>query len=105
LQNGIDKSKIIIDPGIGFGKNVNDNLELMKRVKELKSFKVPVLLAVSRKSTIGKVLGDLVPEDRLEGTIATSVMAVEAGVNIVRVHDVKENSRAIRMMEAIKNCI
>ncbi|EPY2277316.1 dihydropteroate synthase [Clostridium sporogenes] len=99
---GIAEDKIILDPGIGFGKTVEHNLKLMNRIEELKSFNLPVLLAASRKATIGKVLGDLLTEERLEGTIALSCLAVDAGIQMVRVHDVKENIRAIRMLEAIR---
>lgn len=99
---GLDKQSIILDPGIGFAKNVQQNLLLMRDLHTLTSFGYPVLLAASRKSTIGKVLGDIPAEERLEGTIATSLQAVYAGAHLVRVHDVKENLRAIRMLEAIR---
>ena len=98
------KEKIMLDPGIGFAKNVDQNLKLMQGLSEMTGSDYPVLLAASRKSTIGKVLGDLPPEARLAGTIATSCQAVYAGANMVRVHDVKENIQAIRMLEAIIKC-
>ncbi len=98
------KEKIILDPGIGFAKNVDQNLKLMQGLSEMTGSEYPVLLAASRKSTIGKVLGDIPPEARLAGTIATSCQAVYAGANMVRVHDVKENIQAIRMLEAIIKC-
>ena len=98
------KEKIILDPGIGFAKNVDQNLKLMQGLSEMTGSDYPVLLAASRKSTIGKVLGDIPPEARLAGTIATSCQAVYAGANMVRVHDVKENIQAIRMLEAILKC-
>ena len=98
------KEKIILDPGIGFAKNVDQNLKLMQGLSEMTGSDYPVLLAASRKSTIGKVLGDIPPEARLAGTIATSCQAVYAGANMVRVHDVKENIQAIRMLEAIIKC-
>ncbi|UAL61385.1 dihydropteroate synthase [Clostridium sporogenes] len=101
-QYGVKEDKIILDPGIGFGKTVEHNLKLMNRIEELKSFNLPVLLAASRKSTIGKILGDLPTEERLEGTIALSCLAVDAELQMVRVHDVKENTRAIRMLEAVR---
>ncbi|EKO1913016.1 dihydropteroate synthase [Clostridium botulinum] len=100
--HGIREDKIILDPGIGFGKTVEHNLKIMNRIEELKSFNLPVLLAASRKATIGKVLGNLPTEERLEGTIALSCLAVDAGLQMVRVHDVKENTRAIRMLEAVR---
>ena len=98
------KEKIILDPGIGFAKNVDQNLKLMQGLSEMTGSDYPVLLAASRKSTIGKVLGDIPPEARLAGTIATSCQAVYAGANMVRVHGVKENIQAIRMLEAIIKC-
>ena len=100
-ERGVGADKIILDPGIGFAKNAEQNLKLMRDLNALTSFGYPVLLATSRKSTIGKVLDELPAEERLEGTIATSCQAVYAGANMVRVHDVKENLRAIRMLEAI----
>ena len=100
-ERGVGAEKIILDPGIGFAKNAEQNLKLMRDLHALTSFGYPVLLAASRKGTIGKVLGDLPAEERLEGTIATSCQAVYAGANMVRVHDVKENLRAVRMLEAI----
>ena len=100
-ERGVGAEKIILDPGIGFAKNAEQNLKLMRDLHALTSFGYPVLLAASRKGTIGKVLGDLPAEERLEGTIATSCQAVCAGANMVRVHDVKENLRAVRMLEAI----
>lgn len=100
-EQGVGAEKIILDPGIGFAKNVEQNLLLMRDLQTLTGFGYPVLLAASRKSTIGAVLGGIPAEERLEGTIATSLQAVYAGVQMVRVHDVKENVRAIRMLEAI----
>ncbi len=104
FAQGIARDKLIIDPGIGFGKSLEHNLSLLKRLQELKSLGLPVLLAASRKATIGKVLGNLPAEERLEGTIALSCQAVMAGAQLVRVHDVKENIRAIRMLEAVRQC-
>lgn len=98
---GLTKEGIILDPGIGFAKTVEQNLLLMRDLKALTSFGYPVLLAASRKSTIGAVLGNIPAEERLEGTLAASLQAVYAGAQLVRVHDVKENVRAIRMLEAI----
>ena len=100
-EQGVGKDKIILDPGIGFAKNVEQNLRLMRDLHVLTSFGYPVLLAASRKSTIGAVLGGVPASERLEGTIATSLQAVQAGAQMVRVHDVLENVRAIRMLEAI----
>ncbi len=99
----VGADKIILDPGIGFAKDVQQNLLLLRDLHTLTSFGYPVLLAASRKSTIGAVLGGVPAEERLEGTIATSLQAVYAGAQMVRVHDVLENVRAIRMLEAILN--
>lgn len=101
-EKGIGNDKIIIDPGIGFGKNFEHNLTLIKRISEFTAFGLPYLLAASRKTCIGEALGGLSPEERLAGTIALSCQAVVAGAQIVRVHDVKENVQAIRMMEAVR---
>ena len=98
---GIGADKIILDPGIGFAKNTEQNLELLQGLDALTAFGYPVLLAASRKTVIGQMLGNLPPQERLEGTIALSCAAVYAGANMVRVHDVKENIRAVRMLEAV----
>ena len=98
---GIGADKIILDPGIGFAKNTEQNLELLQGLDALTSFGYPVLLATSRKTVIGQTLGNLPPQERLEGTITLSCAAVYAGANMVRVHDVKENIRAVRMLEAV----
>ncbi len=100
LNAGISKDKIILDPGIGFGKTYEMNLQAVKHLDKLRQCGFPVLLGCSRKSVIGKAL-DLSVDERLEGTIATTVMAVISGCTFVRVHDVKENLRAVKMAEAI----
>ncbi len=97
---GIADGKIILDPGVGFGKSYENNLEIINCLEELNLFGYPLLLGCSRKSVIGLTL-DLPVEQRLEGTLVTTVMAVIKGCSFVRVHDVKENVRAIRMVEAI----
>jgi dihydropteroate synthase len=89
-----------VDPGIGFGKDAAGNLMLLRDLARLRGLGLPVLLGASRKSTIGRVL-DLPPQDRLEGTLATTVLGVAAGVDIVRVHDVRANLRAARMADAV----
>ncbi|MBR7554320.1 dihydropteroate synthase [Allobacillus sp. GCM10007491] len=99
-KNGVSEDKIIIDPGIGFGKTLEQNLLVMRRLSELKAMGYPILLGTSRKSMIGKVL-DLPVEERLEGTIATVCSGIQQGVEIVRVHDVKEVNRAVQMMDAM----
>jgi dihydropteroate synthase len=97
---GIQKNQIILDPGVGFGKTYEQNLEVIRRVGEIGKLGYPVLLGTSRKSVIGLSL-DVPVTERVEGTIATTVMGVERGVSFVRVHDVQANKRAIQMTEAI----
>jgi dihydropteroate synthase len=97
---GVAKDRIILDPGMGFGKTYEHNLILMNRLETLNDLGYPVLLGTSRKSMIGLTL-DLPATDRLEGTLATTVMGVMKGCAFVRVHDVKENARAVKMTEAI----
>jgi dihydropteroate synthase len=99
-QAGVAEDKIILDPGMGFGKTYEHNLILMNRLEILNGLGYPVLLGTSRKSMIGLTL-DLPATDRVEGTLVTTVMGVMKGCAFVRVHDVKENARAIRMTEAI----
>lgn len=100
LRKGINEDQIILDPGIGFGKTPDHNLEILSRLEELESLGRPILLGASRKSVIGKALG-LPVEERLEPTIAISVLGVAAGVDILRVHDVKENKKAVMMADEI----
>ncbi len=101
LEEGISKDKIILDPGIGFGKAYVDNLQVLGSLDTFKQLRYPLLLGTSRKSVIGLTL-DLPVEERLEGTLVTTVMAVLNGYAFVRVHDIKENVRTIRMAEAIR---
>lgn len=98
---GIPRDQVVLDPGFGFGKTVAHNLELLRRLRELTSYGQPLLLGTSRKSTIGKVLGDLPPQERVEGTIATTVLGIANGADIVRVHDIQANARAAKMADAI----
>lgn len=100
LDAGIPRGSILIDPGIGFGKTVEQNLELLNRVDELRALGYPVLVGPSRKSFIGYTL-DLPPEDRLEGTAATVSVAITRGADVVRVHDVVEMARVVKMTDAI----
>lgn len=99
---GISDDKIILDPGIGFGKTYEHNLRLTKNLERLHELGYPLLLGTSRKSMIGLTL-NLPADQRVEGTIATTVIAVMKGCRFVRVHDVLENSRAVKMTEAILN--
>jgi dihydropteroate synthase len=100
LGAGIAWENLIIDPGFGFGKNWRQNLELLRRLNELKDLGRPILVGFSRKSTIGRVLG-LPESDRLEGTLATTALAIGNGAAIVRVHDVEPNVRVARMTDAV----
>ena len=98
---GIHRDKIILDPGVGFAKSLENNLECVRRLGDLiRAFELPVLLGTSRKSMIGLTL-NLPSDQRVEGTVATSVMAAMAGCMFVRVHDVQANARAVKMTEAI----
>lgn len=97
---GIAEDKIILDPGVGFAKTYENNLEVIRCLEQLKVLGYPVLLGASRKSVIGLAL-ELPTEERLEGTLVTTVFAVMKRCAFVRVHDVKENVRAVRMAEAI----
>jgi dihydropteroate synthase len=108
LQAAIDRAlradvaweSIVVDPGFGFGKTPEHNLELLRHLGAIRLLGRPVLLGTSRKSTLGKVL-DLPPDQRLEATLATTALAAASGVDIVRVHDVRENVRAARMADAV----
>ena len=100
LEAGIDDRNIIIDPGIGFGKDLQQNLSVMKHLGDFRSLGYPVLLATSRKSLIGKTL-DLPVTERIEGTAATVAIGIVAGVDMVRVHDVREMRRVAQMTDAI----
>jgi len=99
-ETGIGEDKIIIDPGIGFGKTLDDNLKILKNLREFKSLGKPVMIGVSRKSFIGKIL-DLPTDERLEGSLAALAIAVINGANILRVHDVKESKRVAKLVDAI----
>jgi dihydropteroate synthase len=97
---GMERDNIILDPGIGFGKRHQDNLNLLKNLKFLDDLQQPVLVGVSRKSFIGRIL-DSPPDDRLEGTIASALISVLHGAHILRVHDVAAVLKAIKVTEAI----
>lgn len=101
---GIKQDKIITDPGIGFAKSYEQNLLLLQKLEVLKSLGCPVLLGTSRKSVIGLTL-DLPAHQRINGTIATTVLGVVKGCSFVRVHDIKENVQAIKMAEAILQAV
>ena len=98
---GVARDRVIVDPGFGFGKTVAHNLEVLRRLGEIKSaLGLPLLLGTSRKSTIGRAL-DLPVDDRVEGTAATVALGIAQGADIIRVHDVKEMARVARMADAV----
>ena len=108
VSHGVDEHKIILDPGIGFGKRtgkgIEDNCEILRRLKELKVLGNPVLVGASRKTFIGNVCGEgeqLPVNERLEGSLAAIAVAVMNGVDVVRVHDVKESKRFLRLMDRV----
>ncbi len=99
---GIDAERVVLDPGIGFAKSFEQNLELFQRLAELCDLGRPLLIGASRKAFIGRLLGDAPPEARLEGTAAAVASAVLAGARIVRVHDVAAMARVVRVTEALR---
>ena len=102
IQSGINRSMIILDPGIGFGKTVEHNFELLSRLNEFNVLELPIMIGPSRKSFIGITL-DLPPEDRVEGTAAAVSAGVMNGASIVRVHDVKSMKRVVTIIEKVRN--
>lgn len=102
IKNGVFHDKIIIDPGIGFAKNLSQNIDLIKNLSALCSGKYPVLIGLSRKSFLGEITGETV-ENRLSSTIASNILAVQNGATMLRVHDVKETVDALKVLERIKN--
>ncbi len=103
LELGLDKNKIIIDPGLGFNKTFNENLILLNNLNIMQKLKVPILIGASNKSFIGQVLNEPIVGKRLFGTVAISAIATFCKVAIVRVHDVKENVQAIKIANFIRN--
>jgi len=100
LRAGVQRDHLMVDPGLGFGKNWLDNFELIRRLSELRQLGLPVLVGPSRKGMIGKVLGTE-PGDRLEGTIALTALCISAGADLLRVHDVRELKRAVVLLDAL----
>ena len=100
VHGGVRQENIIVDPGMGFGKTAEQNLEILRRLGEFGALGLPLLVGMSRKSTIGLVLG-LPVDDRVEGTAATVALSIAGGADIVRVHDVKEMARVARMTDAV----
>jgi dihydropteroate synthase len=102
-KSGITEDKIIIDPGIGFGKTFEHNLDIINNLRTFTLLGKPILIGPSRKAFIGKILGDVPPADRREGTAAAVAISIFNGANIVRVHDVKEMVHVAKVADAIKN--
>jgi dihydropteroate synthase len=100
MSAGVPRDSIVIDPGFGFGKTADHNLVLLRELAALRVLGRPILLGASRKSTLGKVL-DLPPSERVEATVATTVLGIAAGADVVRVHDVRPNVRAARIADAV----
>ena len=98
---GIAQNRLCFDAGFGFGKSLDENLEIIRRGRELRDFGFPILSATSRKSTIGRVTGDLPSSERVFGTAATVALAIQSGADIVRVHDVAEMKQVAQMSDAI----
>ena len=104
VEAGIARDKLLLDPGFGFGKNDAHNLELLARLPEFRKFELPLLVGLSRKSMIGRLLQREVDE-RLIGSVALALMAVERGAHIVRVHDVGETMDALRLWQAVQGFV
>ncbi|MFP3903125.1 MAG: dihydropteroate synthase [Armatimonadota bacterium] len=101
IEGGVEENQIMIDPGFGFGKTVDHNLEIVRRLREFRSLGRPVLIGASRKSTIGRVLDIPEPQERLWGTAAVNAVAITNGADIIRVHDVAEMTQVARMTDAV----
>ncbi|MGH9426663.1 MAG: dihydropteroate synthase, partial [Terriglobia bacterium] len=103
LRAGVRRSQLLIDPGIGFGKTAEQNYEILRGIKRLAKFSLPILIGTSRKSFIGKVLDNAAPGERLWGTAATVAASILGGAHIVRVHDVAEMVQVARVTDAVLN--
>jgi dihydropteroate synthase len=101
VRAGVPRDQVIVDPGIGFGKTLENNLEIIRRLGEFRALGQPILIGASRKAFIGRILGNLPPTERVAGTVATTALAIAQGADIVRVHDVRENARAARVADAV----
>ncbi len=103
LNYGVSKERIIIDPGIGFGKRLVDNLVIFKHLGQFKTFGCPIMVGASRKSFIKTITGsDALPEDRIGGSLAAAIVGIQNGADIIRVHDVAETSEALKVYLSIK---
>ena len=101
VASGVARERILVDPGFGFGKTVQQNLEIIRRLRELRVLQLPVVIGPSRKGTIGRVLGGLPVQERVEGTAAAVVLSILNGADVIRVHDVHVMARVARMTDAI----
>jgi dihydropteroate synthase len=101
LSKGIKKEKIIIDPGIGFGKRVEDNIEIIKKLKEFKEFELPILMGLSRKSFLGIISDEPIPAEREAETISANIIAILNGASIIRVHNVKNTVKSIKVLKKL----
>ncbi len=102
ISAGVSEDKIIIDPGMGFGKTFDHNLEIINNLREFTFLEKPILIGPSRKAFIGKILGDAPATERLEGTAAAVAISIMNGANIIRVHDVKEMVKVAKVADAVK---
>ena len=104
INSGIKKDRIIIDPGIGFGKTINHNFQILNKLNDFSAFELPIMIGPSRKSFIGLTL-DLPIDERIEGTSASVTAGIMNGARIVRVHDVKEIKRVVKIADRIRKAI
>ena len=102
VTSGISEDMIILDPGIGFGKTFEHNLEILNNLEKFNLLEKPLLIGTSRKAFMGKILGGLPPKERIEGTAASVAISIIKGAHIIRVHDVREMARVVRVADAIK---
>jgi len=103
VMSGIKNENIIIDPGFGFGKTLNHNLEILKRLREFSSLKLPIMVGISRKSMIGSLLNNRPVDGRIIGSVTAALVAVQNGASIVRVHDVLETRDALDILESVND--
>ena len=101
LSKGIKKEKIILDPGIGFGKRMEDNIEIIRRLAELKEFELPVLIGLSRKSFLGALSGEPIPAEREAETLCANIIAILNGASIIRIHNVKNAAKSVKVLKKL----
>ena len=103
IYKGIKKEKIIIDPGIGFGKRVEDNIQIIRRLEEFREFEIPLLMGISRKSFLGAISGETIPIQREAETISANLLAILNGASIIRVHHVKNAVKSVKVLKKLTN--